>query len=384
MLNDLERLSFIEELAEEYKIRNGAPPFSLSHWDPSAQTVNLLLRSLRLPANPLAMPYIYTHDNSKPKILELLGFMQADRRCAYVQAGTNAILLTASWLKSLKVKQILVVCPAYFSTFYAFEILDLTVKRLFMYRDKGNWRLPEAEIAAAVDQEPSQTAVWITNPVYCTGNYQFDSNIKFLEQLLQTGVLVVADECLCINSREIGGKLAWSDRFVGIYSPHKSVSVNAVKFAAIVSDKKYESFFDYWADALVGGLTASNYSAISHFLGDNFAEFRQAFIKHTNEVRNKVSEIIFPVSDLIETDDNAEGQYITCYAVKISGIKGLDRQFLRRLMLETGTIIIPGALNHFPQDAGFCFRINLARAEPQFFSSLQRTIDYLALLSLES
>lgn len=242
--------------------------------------------------------------------------------------------------------------PGYFSIFYALEILNVPYQSMYMSRKKGNWYLPHEKIESAVGKKPSRTALWLTNPVYCTGNYRSESDIEFLKMLLHSGVTVIADECLCINGRELGRELAWSDKFVGIYSPHKSVSVNAVKFATVVADESHEQFFDRWADVIVGSLTASNYSAISHFIGDNFPRFLRAFVEHTDRARDEVMERIRRLHPLIETDDNAVGHYITCYAPHVTGDESEGRKVLRGLMSETGALVIPGAVNHFPRDVG--------------------------------
>jgi len=383
-ISELEGLSYIEALAEEYRRQSGAAPFNLSLWDPSEYMMNSLLKFLRLPIPPSPIPYIYSDEESKQQVLERLGFVQSKRTCAFVQGGTNAGLLTAVWLKGLNMRRTLVLCPAYFSVFYTLEILNVPYQSMYMTREKGNWRLPHERIKAAIGNKPSQTAIWLTNPVYCTGNYQSESNIEFLKMMLHSGVTVIADECLCINGRELGRELAWSDKFVGLYSPHKSVCVNAVKFATVVADNKHEQFFDRWADAIAGSLTASNYCAISHFIGDNFPQFLHAFIEHTDRVRGEVTERILNLHPLIETDNNAVGHYITCYAPNVMGDEAEGRKVLRGLMSETGILVIPGAVNHFPRDCGFSFRINLTRAGPQFFAAVQRTINYLVSISTKA
>jgi aspartate/methionine/tyrosine aminotransferase len=383
-VSELEGLSYLEGLAEEYRSRSGAAPFNLSLWDPSEFMMNSLLKFLRLPVSPLPIPYIYSDEESKQQVLERLGFVQSRRICAFVQAGTNAGLLAAVWLKALNFKRTLVLCPAYFSIFYALEILNVPHQSIYMARKKGNWYLPHEKIEGAIGKKPSQTAIWLTNPVYCTGNYRSASDIEFLKMLLHRGVTVIADECLCINGRELGRELAWSDKFVGIYSPHKSVSVNAVKFATVVADESHERFFDHWTDVIVGSLTASNYSAISHFIGENFPRFLRAFIEHTDRSRDEVMERIRRFHPLIETDDNAVGHYITCYAPQVTGDEAEGKKILQGLMSETGALVIPGAVNHFPRDIGFNFRINLARAGPQFFAAFQRTLNYLTSMSAEA
>jgi aspartate/methionine/tyrosine aminotransferase len=381
-INELEGLSFLEDLAEEYERENGSAPFDLSHWDPSDQTVSTLLKDLKLPRPLVAAHYIYSYYTGLQKqIIQRLGFPTATRDCLFVQAGTNAMLLATWWLRSLDIRRVLILCPAYFPIFYDSEIMDLHYVRLFMRRDQGQWQLPREEILAEVHETPAGTAVWVTNPVYCTGSYLSKSDAGFLDSLLTDGVTVIGDECLSINGRELGRRLSCSERFLGIYSPHKSVSINAVKFAVVVFDAKFNTFFDRWADVLAGGLSASTYTAMLHFLDDNFQSFQSSFLHHINTVRENVLKILSSRGGPVETDKHSLGHFMTCYAPRVPGDKGNDREFLREMVWNTGAILIPGLRNHFSPDLGFSFRINLARACPQFYSAFHRTIEYIGGMS---
>ncbi|HEX8456352.1 MAG TPA: hypothetical protein VF656_03440 [Pyrinomonadaceae bacterium] len=380
-IHELEGLSYLEDLAEEYESKSGSAPFDLSHWDPSNHAINALLKYLRLPVPPLAVPYIYSYYTGvQEQILQRLGF-QAARNCLLVHSGTNAMVIAVRWLKALRLRRVLILCPAYFPVFYASEMMDLGYERIYMRRDMGKWHLPQEEIAAYIHESPAETAVWVTNPVYCTGFYLSEFDVGFLNSLLERGVSIVADECLSKSGHELGRTLGWSERFLGLYSPHKSVCLNAVKFAAIVSAPQYEEFFDSWVDVLAGGLGASSYSALIHFLDDNFSHFQSAFFQHIEETRKDVLELINRQATLIETDESSVGHFMTCYAPKVPGIWGDDKQFLRQLISNTGAILIPGTRNHFNPDIGFNFRINLARGCPQFYASLYRTIEYLSDVS---
>jgi aspartate/methionine/tyrosine aminotransferase len=384
-IHELEGLNYLEDLAEEYENKSGSAPFNLSHWDPSKHTINALLKYLRLPPPPLAVPYIYSYYTGvQEQIIQRLGFSAATRDCLLVHSGTSAMVLAVRWLKALGLHRVVILCPAYFPVFYASEIMDLSYERLYMHRDQGKWHLPREEIVARVHESPSKTAVWITNPVYCTGVYLSEADRDYLHSLLDTGVAIVADECLAKTGYELGRLLGRSERFLGLYSPHKTVCLNAVKFAAMIFDTKYEGFFDSWVDVLTGGLGASNYSALIHFLDDNFSHFQSAFFEHTDKVRKNVLGMINSWGELIEGDEDTLGHFITCYAPKIHGDKGNDKQFLRQLISNTGAIVIPGIRNHFDPDMGFNFRINLARGCPQFYPSLYRTIEYLAGVSSNS
>src|ERR1051325_9484128 len=141
-IRELEGLAYLDDLAEEYKGREGAAPFDLSNWDPSEHTVKALLKHLCLPQPPLAIPYIYSYTEGKQQVLQRLGASPTGRNCVFVQSGTNTILLAIWWLKALNIKRLVIICPAYFSVFYASEVIDLHYIRIYMRRDSSRWHLP--------------------------------------------------------------------------------------------------------------------------------------------------------------------------------------------------------------------------------------------------
>src|ERR1044072_3269348 len=265
IIEELEGLSLLERLEKAYEREFGLAPMSLSHWDPSDEVMTALLKHLKLPEQPLPIPYIYSDALRKPTTLELLGFNPLNSECCFVQSGTVATVLVCWWLKFLGIRQVLILCPAYFSVFYALDVVGLEYQKSYLRHDVGAWQLRTDEILALTQNQSESVAVWVTNPVYCTGIYLKDEDLAFLNSLLDNGVAIVADECLCLTGREIGARFSASDRFVGIYSPHKSVCINAVKFGAVLASVHHQNFFDRWSDVLTGNLTASNYSAISHF-----------------------------------------------------------------------------------------------------------------------
>ena len=325
-IQEIEGLYLLEDLAEEYESQNGLQPFNLSHWDPSEQTTRLLLQHLRLPPPPIGVPYIYSYSEGKEEILRRLGFLPRDRRCWFFNAGTTAVLLGAWWLKAQASKRLVILGPTYFPIFHVCEAVQLPYVCLYMRRVRGRWQLPREEIASAVKAGPGETALWVTNPVFSTGCYLLESDTAFLASMLSEGATVVADECLSINERELGQTLGSFEQFLGLYSPHKALSINSTKFAAMVYDRKYEDFFDGWTDVLAGPLASSTYSAILHFLGENFPPVQRAFFGHVDAVREDVVKLIKDYADFIETDVDSLGNFITCYARGVPGHNGHDER----------------------------------------------------------
>lgn len=377
----IEGLYLLEELAEEYESENGIAPFNLSHWDPSDQMTRRLLSYLRLPLPPIGIRYIYSYPEGKEMVLHRLGFISEARRCWFVNAGTTAVLLAVWWLKAQGIGRVAILGPTYFPVPHVCEAINLPSDRFYMRRICGTWQLPKEEILSAIKEAPSDIALWITNPVFSTGCYLSEGDRGFLASILKGGGTIVADECLSINGYELSRTLGDFGQFLGLYSPHKSVSINSTKFAAIVFDSVYEDFFHGWTDVLAGPLASSTYVAILHFLGDNFFDFQNAFFNHVETVRRNVSGIIRSHGAFIETDEVSHGNFITCYVPRVPGSKGDNGQFLRNLIWDTGVTLIPGVRSYFDPEMGFTFRVNLARACPQFYSALHRVAEHLACRS---
>lgn len=380
LIHELRGLEDLEELATAYLREYGSPPFNLSHWDPSHQISRNLLKYLRLPKPPAAMPYIYSYYTGAPReVAERLGFEWTGRDCLLVHSGTSAIVLTLWWVKAMGFEQLIILCPTYFPAFYLAEVMSVPFRPIFTKRERGNWSLPRKDLVKLIGNPTTKTVVWVTNPIYCTGVYLSESDREFLGSLLDSGVTIVADECLSKNGYEMSRELGGREHFVGLYTPHKSVCLNAIKFGAVVFDRKDEEFFDSWADVFTGGLSASNHSGIFHFLQEkDFSQFEVEFFKLVEDARNRVAEMLDKYDGVFELDENSVGHFMTCYVPRIVGSEGDNKQFLRRLVSDTATIVISGMRNHFNPDWGFCFRINLARACPQFYASLERTLNHLA------
>jgi aspartate/methionine/tyrosine aminotransferase len=332
---------------------------------------------LQLPPPAIVIPYIYSYPQAQAQALRRLGFTSPTRRCWFVNSGTTAVLLGVWWLKAQDIDQVLVLGPTYFPVLHVRTVMNLRARCLYMRRVNGCWQLPKTEIQAAIKEMPSRTALWVTNPVFSTGCYLSEDDTDFLASILTSGVTVVADECLSINGNEISQKLGAFDQFLGLYSPHKSLCINSTKFATVAFDERYEDFFHCWTDVLAGPLASSSYSAINHFLGENFSYFQNALFANLAGVRQEVFSIIRRHNDLIETDESPIGNFITCYIPRVAGLSGNDCAFLRDLIWSTGATLIPGTRSYLDPELGFSFRVNLARSCPQFFSALHRVTEYL-------
>src|SRR5688572_23066262 len=118
----------------------------------------------------------------------------------------------------LRVSRIIVLCPSYFPVFHDCDMVGLPYVRIYMTRDSTGWNLPTSEILRSLEATPN-TALWVTNPVYCTGFYLGSAEATFLQGLLARGVNVVQDEFLALCGHEIGRQLEHSQHLLGLYSP---------------------------------------------------------------------------------------------------------------------------------------------------------------------
>lgn len=375
-IREIAGLYGVEDLAEEYAAEFGLSPFNLSHWDPSAETHRLILQHLKLPMPTILVPYLYSFPGGKDAILERLGFEASSRHCSLTNAGTVAVLLAVWWLKAMNFRRTLLVGPSYFPVFHLCDALRIEHLRSHMMRREGRWELPQEDILSFIERTHSDKALWLTNPVFSTGCYFGERDITFLSELLGQGTTLIVDECLALSGYELSRRLGKYHNFVGVYSPHKAISVNSTKFAALVFDKSHEDFFHCWSDILAGPLASSSHSAMVHFLNDNFLDVQNTLISHFAEVSERVFEIVSDHSSPLDIDREGVGNFVTCYAKDISSENGSSDQFLREMIWATGACVIPGSRSFMSPDLPFNFRINLARACPQFYGALNRVRRY--------
>lgn len=375
---ELDTIFSLEAIATEYEQRFGAAPFNLSHWDPSEHAERILGQYLQFPLAPQLMSYLYSDELSLERpVLERLGLPTEDVDCQIVPNGTVAILFAIARLKALGIRKLVVLCPAYFPVFYACDLLEVPYVRLYLSRRAGSWEMPLDELRGII-QEPS-TALWVTNPIYCTGRYLGLHEIALVNELLAARIPVVVDECLALAGREIGRGLKWDPNLFCLYSPHKAVCVNAVKFAVVSFHSSHTRFFIDWSNVIIGGLAASNYAAVQHFLSPNFLTFQSALLEYIAAQRVAVEGLVGRYTGVFDIDSASEGYFMTCYAPRVPSMAGNDA-FVKELAFQTGALVIPGWRNHFPDCVGFCFRINLARGCPQFMGALGRTLSHLSQL----
>jgi aspartate/methionine/tyrosine aminotransferase len=369
-LPEIECIEMLEDIEDSYAKRFGAAPFNISHWDSSSEFEKEMLGHLDMPALDSVTSYRFSYQITEPDpVIIKLGGVARLHRGLFTPSTTTSILCVLNWLKSQHKERIFVMCPSYFSLTHACRRFGLALSRAYLKRKNGGFTLPQAD--SSIWREPS--VLWITNPVYGAGVYLSSADILFIGDLLKSGWTVVADECLALLGKELIRTLGEHKNFVSIYSPHKSVCVNGIKFSVVLFNRKHLKFMERWADVWYGGLGCSSSLAIIHFLSANFDSYQSSFLQSIARQRKIVDQL--GRKPFVETDAEAKGHFVSYYFPALSSRLGNSRLFLEKLVNSTGGSVISGNRSRFDRECGFSFRVNLARSGPRFRPTLARIIE---------
>ena len=368
---------YIEELEKwiESKRNQSLEEFvNLSNWNPSLEFMNKL--AIKIPytfkENPVS--YIFSSDydeTTRISILNKWGY-NTEKGITFYNSGSHAILNTIYLLSYLKYKKIYLLCPAYFSIIPICKSLGIECKKIFMTRKNNVYCLPD-NLEDLIEKE---CCIWITNPVYCTGNTYLEEDIALLKQIaINNNLFIVNDESLCLRQYSLNRFFETYDKIITIITPHKALCTNALKFSAIIYSKFYDSIVDKWADTLEGCLGVGAAAAIRHFLSPNYDLYEKSFIKAIEKNKNK----IIPILDKyhLAYDTKSVNYLFSLYFTHISYNYYDDIVKVKNLINDTNAYFISGSKNLFPPSSGFSFRVNLCSIDKRYLYALERTIRYI-------
>jgi aspartate/methionine/tyrosine aminotransferase len=372
----------IESLMSQWRVDHGIAPVNVSHWNPSNEFLQNL--QTRVPPSPILnpltslqtcdpIPYRYSQGlPSTEAVLSKLGF-SADRVGALItENGTTSISTVANWLKLNGVTEVTLLTPYYYATSYSLRRLGLSVREIALERTAGGaYRLP-GDLAMQ-----SHQTLWVTNPVYSTGLYSLEASCDLLRRIADAGTIVVADESLALRPTAIARCLGGHDNFVGIYTPHKSICMNGVKFSIVVVHPRHQATLEDWAEVLSGGLSLSAIIAIQHFVSSSIDGYRESFSQLMRRTRDWHVDLVDGFDGTVKLDAGSEGHFVMAYVPGLIAKLGSRIDFLAEILQETGCILVPGFHSGFPERSGFCFRINLARDSEAFRDALRRLYPFL-------
>ena len=368
---DLDPISHMVALDKRYHAEFGVPPVHLSHWDPDIRYRSWVSRTLRLPAGEDFVSYFFTYDAEelKCRLSQHLGLTAGAGVRLLTNCSTVSIVSIIHWLRLTGVTRIILFGPFYFSVLHACRALALPYEiRRAIRNNDGTYNLPKLPRADLTNR----VAVWITNPIYSSGAYIRDGEAQ-LRALLDIGVRVVLDETLAVPELSLGHRLAHAENCVAIYSPHKTLNINGVKFSYVVGTRQFEDRIEQWADVFNGGLTTSATTAIRHFLSANFGLCRSRMHRFAAAAYRRICDAS---SDgcRVSIDRWEAGNFATCYFSDVPGELAFDHTAMWNLVRDTAAVVFPTTCSYADRHWGFGFRLNLTRLSPEFLAAFSRIV----------
>lgn len=372
----------IETLAADWRARHGRAPVNVSHWNP-AEDLGAQLRHgapTGAPDGALAclaahdpIPYRYSHTlPALDTVLGKLGFAGESVGALIAENGTTCIAAVANWLKLNGITEVVLLTPYYFTTPHNMRRLGITVREVpLACARNGTYALPDD-----LDLRRGQ-ALWLTNPVYSTGVYALEQHCDALRRMADRGAIIVADEALALRPSALAREFGGHANFVGIYTPHKSVCMNGIKFSAIVFHPRHQAAFADWAEVLSGALSLAAVAAVEHFVSPAFDAYRADFLALTARVRQWHRQLVYSVAGAVEIDAASEGHFLMVYVPALPAQLGHDIDFLAEALEQSGCTLVPGTRSGFDARRGFCFRVNLARDCEVFRDGLRALYEFL-------
>ncbi len=375
---ELGLLGDITAFCREYEKKHGVYPISLSEWDPSSYFKEALVGfDLIDRGKEDFVTYLFSSTISqdiKKRICDKLGISLKSKSTLFTPSGSASILNLINCYARNGIDKIVLLNPTYFTVKYALNIYGIHFTDIYLKKDYEFGKFYISEKDKKIIEQHS--ALWLTNPIYCTSVFYDLETIQYFERLLDGGMEILSDESDCPIGMELSRYLGKFENFSGIYSPHKSICVNALKFSLICSKLEHQPIFNHWSDVLYGCLSASNRHAMLHFISDNYDHYCQKFNTLISDAKEYVIQCSAE-SAYAHIDLEQSGYLMSVYFPCLSSNYTNEQQLLHDIIQQCGVYVIPGSRSKFDPDMGFTFRLNLASDSPQFRTGVSSLIRYL-------
>lgn len=369
---DIEEENFIDEIndiAEGGNHLSGECRGNLSFWNPGQEYKSLMGAIIDFKPEQNIFDYRYSFTLGKYKELPIaLGcqppFRHGHRPYAMVTPSSSySVVAILQLLKAGGICHLGIVAPYYYSVRPVAADLGLNVEIL------------EQDAVREFQGE----ALWLTSPVYGTGEAftaEFKETLKQLHR--KRHIALVFDESLALPGTELCREFPIDLSTFFIYSPHKAISVNAVKFSCAVFEWDYRDSADNRQDMYVGALSNSNIEAVNHYLTGNY---KTACVP---AYKDFVEKHYLPWADVVKASPFAHlasghsGHYHTVFTSIPLPSKEDYLRMLRRLFADTGFIFYPTDVYAFhDQQATLSFRVNILTDSNICLEGTQKVLDWL-------
>lgn len=374
LIPHLEELKEIRQFEQNVLKDTNIPVIDISHWNSGNlykdSIFSQYIMDTSLDASDYHYSYEYNSDIKHRVLRQLMGSSKNNFDCVFIQNATSAICCIADYLKKHEYHKICILEPAYFSAYACLASFGLNVcKEALILDGSGNIKIPYDNII-----QKKYDVIWITLPIFSTGIYFSENQIAYIDKLRQRGILLVVDESAASPRCSLMPRLCSDENIISIFSPHKYLALNSIKFAAIICTPIVRRYFEDWIDVFIGALPISACIAIKHYLSPNY---NLCLSIHDNYVNSNVQLIqklctAFPDNYYNGTASN----YITICNKTIPFINSLDDIDMYDIMRKTHVSFTPGYINGFSKDWGFCYRINLTLDPHTLQISLGKLFDY--------
>lgn len=368
-LEDIKKIRSIEKTVRK-EINN--PIYDLSNWNSGEQYKTKIMQyySVQVEHNFQDYRYSYEIDESiKKSIMKKLNF-ESQKKCVVFPSSTSAICCICDYIKKNHLSKICILEPSYFSIGSCLSSFGLSFNREYIeLNEKGNPTFPYGAIIKC-----NYDVIWVTSPVFSTGIYYNYENILQLLELAKKGTLLIIDESISSPHNYIGNIFNKYNNVISIISPSKYIGINSQKFCVVVCNSLIENYLFDWIDVFCGSLPSSSFFAIQHFISDNYEkcitvhdEYVKKNIEIITDLKNK-----YPSNYFIGKDSS----YITIQNTKQNYFSTINYEIFYNLMKKTNASIIPGYINEFSPNWGFCYRVNLTLDHNDIKSYLGRVFNY--------
>ena len=377
-INSIFFMDSLSKIEQQVSLQYKTKVTNISHWDTSIQFQEEMLKELAIEDHSPPWNYMYTYSISieeRQAVMRKLGLkkkMLSDYMVLLLQSGTQAIINVANYIKLYKYKKVCILRPSYFSVSHCFDLFGIKYDYEDITFTNNTAQLPMNNI-----MDKGYDCLWITSPIFSTGKFYTIQQCSDFNNLLRRGMLIISDESFSLPGCELIRYLTPCPNLLSIYCPHKAISLNSVKFSAIICSLEHEDFLEQWVDVLSGALSKSNCDAIFHFLSRNFNSCYEIYKRYICRSKNIVAEILEPYknANIIESDKNS-GQYVTVFWKGLAASIGNDLNFFSKLVSKTKASFYPGSLSGFSTET-LSFRINLTLSYSELSYSVSQIAEFL-------
>lgn len=364
----------VEEYEILYEHETGKDIIKLSNWNSNKNIGEEMIKMIPFFEQIKTVDYIFSYElkqKIKNELLMKFGSSYLTNDIVVTPSGSLSIYNVINFLKQKCIKSMALLAPVYFTVPYVCENLGINYDKFYLDRDGKEYFLKNCDIELCDKYD----AIWITNPVYCTGVYYTESFVNYIQHWIDQGKYIIFDESLSLKGKELIRYFNKYENVISICSPHKSLCINGNKFSAIIMSKRHIPIFNAWVDIISGCLSISNLKAIYHFISDKY----DVAYKYFNNIvqRNYISLEVLCKKYSVDYDKNIKGCFMSLYFPDLRYNALDDEKVMKYVFMKTGTSFIPGSRNSMNPDFGLTFRINLSRITYDSIDYIERLIKCL-------